>query len=136
MKKSLLALTIVGTILHATPYTQKDRIVDMQTMAAAMQDIQNGFFYNNFDMIKEGTSKLLNTVEKIEPPLEEVEEKDVMTRYTNNKVQMTNKIKKNINKKTQDILERFRDGDPKQAIQAFTKITKQCMECHTQLRKW
>ena len=87
-------------------------------------------------MIKEGTGKLSDTIIKIQPPLEEVEEKDVMTRYTNNKVQMTNKIKKNINKKTQDILERFRDGDPKQAIQAFTKITKQCMECHTQLRKW
>ncbi len=136
MKKSLVAITIIGTILNANPYTQKDRILDMQTMASAMQDIQNGFFYNNFDMIKEGTTKLSIAIEKIEPPLKEVEEQDVMTRYTNNKVQMTNKIKKNINKKTQDILERFRDGDPKQAIQAFTKITKQCMECHTQLRKW
>jgi len=136
MKKSLVAITIIGTILNANPYTQKDRIVDMQTMSAAMQDIQNGFFYNNFDMIKEGTAKLSNTIEKIKPPLEEVEEEDIMTRYTNNKVQMTNRIKKNINKKTQDILERFKDGDPKQAMQAFTKITKQCMECHTQLRKW
>ncbi len=136
MKKSIVAVAIIGTILSANPYTQKDRILDMQIMAAAMQDIQNGFFYNNFDMIKEGTTKLSNTIEKIEPPLEELEEKDIMTRYTNNKVQMTNKIKKKINKKTQDILERFRDGDPIQAIQAFTKITKQCMECHTQLRKW
>lgn len=136
MKKSMVAVAIIGTILNANPYTQKDRIVDMQIMAAAMQDIQNGFFYNNFDMVKEGTTKLSNTIEKIEPPLEELEEKDIMTRYTNNKVQMTNKIKKKINKKTQDILERFRDGDPIQAIQAFTKITKQCMECHTQLRKW
>ncbi len=136
MKKSLVAIAIIGTIANANPYTQKDRIVDMQSMASAMQDIQNGFFYNNFDMIKEGTTKLSTTVDRIEPPLEEVEEKDVMTRYTNNKVQMTNKIKKKINKKTQDILERFRDGDAIQALQAFTKITKQCMECHTQLRKW
>jgi len=136
MKKSLVAIAIISTIANANPYTQKDRIVDMQTMASAMQDIQNGFFYNNFDMIKEGTTKLSNTVEKIEPPLKELEEEDIMTRYTNNKVQMTNKIKKKINKKTQDILERFRDGDAIQALQAFTKITKQCMECHTQLRKW
>ncbi len=136
MKKSLVAIAIIGTILNANPYTQKDRILDMQTMASAMQDIQNGFFYNNFDMVKEGTAKLATTIEKIQPPLAEVEEQDVMTRYTNNKVQMSNKIKKNIKKKTQDILERFRDGDPIQAIQAFTKITKQCMECHTQLRKW
>jgi len=105
-------------------------------MASAMQDIQNGFFYNNFDMIKEGTGKLSDTIIKIQPPLEEVEEKDVMTRYTNNKVQMTNNIKKRINRKAKDILERFKEGDATQAIQAYTKITKQCMECHTQLRKW
>ena len=121
---------------NAGAYTKQQRITDMQTMATAMQDIQNGFFYNNFEMIQAGTSKLSDTVIKIEPPLSEVEEKDVMTRYTNNKVQMSNKIKKKINKKAKDIVERFRDGDAIQALQAFTKITKQCMECHTQLRKW
>lgn len=136
MKKSLIALALVGVVLQAEPYTKQQRITDMQTMAAAMQDIQNGFFYNNFDMVQVGTAKLTDTIMKIEPPLEEAEEKDVMTRYTNNKVQMSNKIKKTINKKARDIIERFRDGDAVQALQAYTKITKQCMECHTQLRKW
>jgi len=136
MKKSIIALAIIGTIINEKPYTQQDRIVDMQTMASAMQDIQNGFFYNNFDMIKEGSEKLSDTIIKIKPPLEEVEEKDIMTRYTNNKVQITNKIKKKIKKKTQDVLERFKAGDTIQAIQAYTKITKECMACHTQLRKW
>lgn len=136
MKKSLIALALVGVVLQAEPYTKQQRITDMQTMAAAMQDIQNGFFYNNFDMVQVGTAKLTDTIMKIEPPLEEAEEKDVMTRYTNNKVQMSNKIKKTINKKAKDIIERFRDGDAVQALQAYTKITKQCMECHTQLRKW
>ena len=136
MKKSLIALAIIGTLVNAKPYTQQDRILDMQTLASAMQDIQNGFFYNNYDMIKEGTTKLSNTIDKIEPPLKEVEEQDVMTRYTNNKVQMTNKIKKKVNKKAQDILERFKSGDAIQALQAYSKITKECMECHTQLRKW
>ena len=136
MKKSLIALALAGVVLHAGPYTKEQRIIDMQILASAMQDIQNGFFYNNFDMIQVGTAKLSDTIIKIEPPLEEAEEKDVMTRYTNNKVQMSNKIKKKINKKAKDIIERFRDGDAKQALQAYSKITKQCMECHTQLRKW
>ncbi|MBL0721342.1 MAG: cytochrome C [Sulfurovum sp.] len=136
MRKTIIALAIIGTVVNATPYTQQDRILDMQTMASAMQDIQNGFFYNNYDMIKEGSAKLVDTIVKIEPPLEEVEEKDIMTRYTNNKVQITNKIRKKIKKKTQDIVERFRAGDKIQAIQAYTKITKECMACHTQLRKW
>jgi hypothetical protein len=117
-------------------YTQDDRIQDMQTMANAMQDIQNGFFYNNFDMIKAGGVILADTIMKVEPPLEEKEETDVMTRFMNNKVKMTNTTKKKIKKKTQKMIERFRDGDATQALQNFTKITKECMKCHTQLRQW
>jgi hypothetical protein len=135
MKKVIIALTISSSILMAS-YTQEDRIKDMQIMAGAMQDIQNGFFYNNFDMIKIGGILLTDTIMKVEPPLEEVEEKDVMTRFLNNKVKMTNTTKKKIKNKTQTMIERFRDGDPTQALQNFTKITKECMKCHTQLRKW
>jgi len=136
MKKMIVTLAIATATLSATSYTKEDRIKDMQQMASAMQDIQNGFFYNNFDMIKVGTSKLTDTIVKVEPPLEELEEKDVMTRYINNKVQISNSIKKRINKKTKVLLERFGEGDTVQAIQAFTKITKECMKCHTQLRNW
>jgi len=136
MKKIVIGVVLAGTLLSAGPYTHKDRILDMQTMAAAMQTIQNGFFYNNIDMVVEGTGKLADTVVKIEPPLEETEEKDIMTRYTNNKVHVSNRIKKKIKQKTKDIIERFRDGDATQALQAYSKITQQCMDCHTQLRKW
>jgi len=136
MNKLLAGFLLSGALLSAGPYTEQERIKDMQTMAQAMGEIQTGFFYNNFDMIIEGTAKLSDTIVKIEPPLEEVEEKDIMTRYMNNKVKMSNRIKKKIKQKAQDILERFKDGDAIQALQAYTKITKQCMECHTQLRKW
>ncbi len=135
MKKAFIALTISSSILMAS-YTQEDRIKDMQIMAGAMQDIQNGFFYNNFDMIKIGGALLTDTIMRVEPPLEEKEETDVMTRFLNNKVKMTNSTKKKIKNKTQTMIERFRDGDPTQALQNFTKITKECMKCHTQLRKW
>ncbi|HIP60759.1 MAG TPA: cytochrome C [Campylobacterales bacterium] len=135
MKKAFIALTISSSIMMAS-YTQEDRIKDMQIMAEAMQDIQNGFFFNNFDMIKAGGVILSDTIMRIEPPLEEKEEKDVMTRFMNNKVKMTNTTKKKIKKKTHKMIERFRDGDYTQALQNFTKITKECMKCHTQLRKW
>ncbi|MCH9812354.1 MAG: cytochrome C [Epsilonproteobacteria bacterium] len=136
MKKLIITAMISTSIAMASNYTQEERIKDMQIMAHAMQDIQNGFFYNNFDMIKSGGVLLTDTVAKIEPPLEEQEENDVMTRFLNNKVKMTNSVKKKIKQKTQDMIERFRDGDPTQALQSFTKITKECMKCHTQLRKW
>ena len=136
MKKIIVVMALSTTFLLAGVYTQADRIKDMQILAEAMQEIQQGFFYNNYDIIKAGTTKLSDTMDRVEPPLEEVEEKDVMTRYMNNKVQMTNKVKKVINRKAKDILQRFADGDPTQAIQAYTKITKECMKCHVQLRKW
>ena len=135
MKKIIFTLTLSSSLMMAS-YTQDDRIADMQTMANAMQDIQNGFFYNNFDMIKAGGIILADTIMKIEPPLEETEEKDVMTRFMNNKVKMTNSTKKKIKNKTQKMIERFRDGDATQALQNFTKITKECMKCHTKLRNW
>ncbi|SHO80876.1 hypothetical protein MNB_SV-15-526 [hydrothermal vent metagenome] len=136
-KKTVLVALMSSVILSAgVTYTKKDRIKDMQTMATAMQDIQNGFYYNNFDMIKVGAISLSNTIDRVEPPLEEIEEKDVMTRYVNNKVQITNRIKKKINRKIKTLLERFKSGDPTQAIQAYTKIARECMACHVQLRKW
>jgi len=134
--KTILVALMSSVILSAGTYTKQDRIKDMQVMATAMQDIQNGFYYNNFDMIEIGATSLSDTINRVEPPLEEIEEKDVMTRYVNNKVQITNKIQKNINRKIKTLLQRFKDGDPTQAIQAYTKITKQCMACHVQLRKW
>jgi len=138
MKKLALALTLTSTLLLAdfNNYTQADRIQDMQKMAKAMETIQSGFFYNNFDMVKEGGIVLANTIERIEPPLEEVEEKDVMTRFMNNKVKMTNSMKRKVRKKVSHMIESFKDGDAKRALQDFTKITESCMNCHTRLRNW
>ena len=101
-----------------------------------MQTIQSGFFYNNFDMVKEGGITLADTIERIEPPLEEKEEKDVMTHFMNNKVKMTNSIKRKVRKKVSHMIESFKDGDAKRALQDFTKITQSCLNCHTRLRSW
>ena len=141
MKKSvalLLALTTSVTFAADSvfTYTQADRIKDMQIMARAMTEIQNGFFYNNFDMIKEGGITLAETIERIQPPLEEREEKDVMTRFLNNKVKMTNSIKRKVRKKVTDMVQSFKDGHPKRALQNYKKIAESCMNCHTRLRHW
>ncbi len=130
-----LALVLtVSTNLYS--YTTKDRIRDMQIMAGAMQGIQTGFFYNNLDMVKSGGSVLIETIMKVEPPLSEIEEKDVITHMMSNKVQITNNIKKRIRDKTRDMVKRFEAGDPDQALRNFTKIEKACMKCHVQIRNW
>ncbi len=128
---SSLSLLVAGQV-----YTKQDRINDMHSMAQAMIDIQTGFFFNNADVVAEGVFKLTDTVTKVKPPLEKNEEEDPMTRYLNEKVKVTNKMVKDINKKAYIILERFKEGDTAQATQAYTKIMKTCMECHAQIRHW
>jgi len=136
MKSVFVLIAMVGTILMAKPYTKEDRINDMNEMAQAMNIIQSGFFYNNYDTVEAGVTKLADAIVRVKPPLEEVEEKDAMSRYMNKKIQMSNKIVKKINQKSLTILQRFKSGDPTQAVQAYTKIVGQCMKCHKEIRNW
>lgn len=136
MKRLFVFLMFATTILSADPYTKADRIHDMQEMAHAMNTIQSGFFYNNYDTVSEGVEHLSAAMKRVQPPLEELEEKDLMARYMNNKVRMTNKVVKKINQKTLTILQRYKNGDSAQAIQAYTKILGQCMKCHRETRNW
>ncbi len=136
MKKLLLIPTILATFASAEPYTQADRILDMQKMAQAMQDIQTGFFYNNIDIVKDGTKTLKETIKRVRPTDEEISNKDIYEKWLNNSLKMTNKIKKKITRKAEDIDERFESGDPTQALQAYNSISKQCLKCHINVRKW
>jgi hypothetical protein len=136
MKRLLLISMVSVTIGQANGYSQADRILDMQKMAQAMQNIQSGFFYNNLDMVEEGTKLLKDIIIKVRPIDSEVNTKDIYEKWINNSLKMTNKIKKKITQKAIDIEERFKSGDAVQALQAYSKITQQCMKCHIQIRKW
>ncbi len=136
MKKIIFFLVAIYSLSIAKPYTQEDRIKDMQIMAHAMQNIQNGFFYNNFDMIKLGGVNVAETIMKIEPPLSEKEEKDALTRLMNSKVAMTNKIKNKVKRKMERMIEAFSKGDKVEALHDFMSVTNLCMKCHKKLRKW
>ncbi len=136
MKKILTGMMLTSALLLANGYTQADRILDMQTMAQAMQDIQSGLLYNNLDIIKGGTKTLEETIIKIRPIDSEVNNKDIYEKWLNNDLKMTNKIEKKIRNKAQTLKERFADGDAVQALQEYTAIMGQCMKCHVNLRKW
>jgi len=136
MKKLLLGLMVTSTLMMAEGYKQGDRILDMQKMAQAMQDIQSGFFYNNEDIVNAGVKNLKETIVKIRPIDSEVNNKDIYEKWLNNNMAMTNKIQKKIKRRAEDIEERFSDGDAVQALQAYSKISGQCMKCHINLRKW
>jgi len=136
MKKLLLIPAIMLACSSANAYTQAERILDMQKMAQAMQDIQTGFFYNNIDIVKDGVKTLKETVVNVGPIDSEIKTNDIYEKWLNNSIKMSNKIKKKIVRKTEDIEERFENGDPVQALQAYNKISQQCLKCHIQLRKW
>jgi len=136
MKKLLLGITMTSVFVLANGYSQADRILDMQKMAQAMQDIQSGFFYNNADIVKAGVKDLKEAIVKVRPIDSEVNNKDIYEKWLENNQRMTNKIQKKIKKKAEDIEERFSDGDAVQALQAYSKISGQCMKCHVNLRKW
>jgi len=136
MKKLLLIPAMMIVTNSASAYTQAERILDMQKMAQAMQDIQSGFFYNNLDIVKDGVKTLKESVLKIQATHSEITDSDIYEKWLRNNVKMTKKIKKNIIRRADDIEERFSDGDPKQALQAYNNISQQCLKCHTQLRKW
>jgi len=135
MKKISLAIAL-SISLYAGEYTKQDRIKDMQEMAEAMSTIETGFFYNNKEIVSSGALKLSDAIRKIQPPLEEIEERDPLTRYMNKKVQFTNKLIKKIDSKAKLIIERFSDGDVQAAVQAYTKVMKKCMQCHHEIREW
>jgi hypothetical protein len=136
MKKILLSCLAVGTFGFAEGYTQAERILDMQKIAQAMQDIQSGFFYNNLDIVKAGAEDLKVAVVKIKATVEEVNNKDVYERWMNNNTAMTNRTQRKIENYSDVIIERFSDGDATQALQVYNKIASECMKCHVSLRKW
>ncbi len=136
MKRLLLVPIIATTMSYANGYTQADRILDMQKMAKAMESIQTGFFYNNLDIVNEGVDVLEKTIVKVRAIDSEVNNKDIYEKWINNNIKMTNKIRKKIVQKSEDIKARFKAGDAVQALQAYSKITQQCMKCHIQIRKW
>jgi len=136
MKKLVVGCFAVMTFGFAETYLQEDRILDMQKLAQAMQDIQSGFFYNNLDIVKAGAEDLKATIVKIGPIKKEVENTDVYERWLEGNTAMTKRIQRKIIQEADDIIARFSDGDATQALQVYSKLSNECMKCHVSLRKW
>jgi len=136
MKKILFTYVFLVTLGLAEEYTQANRILDMQKMAHAMQDIQSGFFYNNIDIVKAGAKDLKSTIIKIQATEKEKNTKDVYEKWMNNSSAMTNRTQKRIEKYSDDIVEHFQEGDAHFALNVYNRISAECMKCHTSLRKW
>ena len=136
MKKVLMIYMTLVSINFATEYTQGARILDMQKMAHAMQDIQSGFFYNNLDIVTAGAKDLRETIIKVGPTVSEKKIKDVYEKWMTDNSAMTGRTQKRIQKYADDIVEHFKDGDAQYALNIYNRVAAECMKCHTSLRKW
>ncbi|MEA2048686.1 MAG: hypothetical protein U9O64_09605 [Campylobacterota bacterium] len=136
MKRVVVYCMTIITFTFGEAYVQEDRILDMQKLAQAMQDIQSGFFYNNLDIVKAGAEDLKTTIVKIGPIKREVENTDVYERWMDGNTAMTKRIQRKIVQGADDIIARFSDGDATQALQVYSKLSNECMKCHVSLRKW
>jgi len=136
MKKVLMTCMTLVTINFAGDYTQGDRILDMQKMAQAMQDIQSGFFYNNLDIVTAGAEDLKSTIIKVGPTAAEKNTKDVYEKWMNNNTAMTGRTQKRIQRYADEIIEHFKSGDAQYALNIYNRAAAECMKCHTSLRKW
>ena len=136
MKFFLITCMFCFQLVVAEEYSQANRILDMQKMAQAMQDIQSGFFYNNLDIVTAGVEDLKSTVVKVKPTKAEKTTKDVYEKWMNNSSAMTGRTQKRIQKYSDTMIERFKEGDVKQALNVYNRITAECLKCHTNVRKW
>jgi len=133
MKKALIALFAMGTLLSAAEYSKEDRIKDMQQMEIDMALIQKGFLYNDVNMITQGANNLKNTVSKVEPPKGDMDK--LAPGFSSYKYKFGQKDAAKIAKLTDRMVENFKIKRPNQATREYNTILKDCMACHVKLRK-
>ncbi len=131
--KQLLAFALFGTLIGTNifAYSDEDRIKDMQQMEKAVQQMQKGFLYNNIKDIEDGATLLKKHTSKIEPPVKNADEFSKNYAY-----QTTKREAKKIISLANESVKEFKEHRPKQAMNSFTKVLKQCMTCHARIRKW
>jgi len=133
IRKSLLAFSLTGVVLttSAFGYSQEERIKDMRAMEDGVQQMQKGFLYNNLQDIQKGAELLKKHTAKIEPPVEGADEFKRSYAYD-----LTKREANKIIKLADDAVKEYKEHRPRQAMNNFTKILKQCMTCHARIRKW
>ena len=131
--KGISAFTLISSLYctNAFAYSDEERIKDMQMMEQGLQQMQKGFLYNNLDDIQKGAELLKKHTVKIEPPVEGADEFKKSYAYD-----LTKREAKKIINFADDAVERYKNHKPKQAMNSFTKVLKQCMTCHARIRKW
>ncbi|HIP02776.1 MAG TPA: hypothetical protein EYH01_04750 [Campylobacterales bacterium] len=134
-KKIISGLLILGCVLGASEAKiSKERIEAMRAMENAMATIQKGFLYNDARIVEKGVKMLKDRSIHLEPPL--TGDEKYLKKEETYKYKFTKKQAYRMNIYADDIQRDFYNDEKKQAMYAYTKILKQCMSCHSRIRKW
>ncbi len=128
MKKVIITLLTLGILaISVDAYDQNDRRKDMQSMEAAMSQIQKGILYNNKKMVLQGVENLKSASGNVEiapkgaldytPAFAKSQTKSIMI--------YADKVKADIE-----------SGKKHSAAKNYTKVLDQCISCHNKIRKW
>lgn len=133
MRKILIALMLIATCLVANEKENKQhRLENMQTLARAMDDIQNGFLYNNKNLIKEGATAILNTASSIETK----DLKSALPEETAYAHKFAQKMANRTKAHAQGVLDALEANDALTAMDEYLYILRQCTSCHLRIRNW
>ncbi len=134
IRSKIVILSMLGSVLTSGlyAYSSEERIADMRQMESAVQQMQKGFLYNNLQDIQKGAELLKKHTARIEPPVA----KDADSFKRNYAYDITKREAKKIISLADQSVEQYKAHRPKQAMNSFTKILKQCMTCHARIRKW
>ena len=128
MKKivtSIMVMSVLSMSLYG--YSKEERVKDMQTMEAAMAQIQKGILSNDNKMVIEGVDNLKKSTANVEvaPKSHMDYGPSYAKQQSKNIMKFADKIKSNI------------EEDRKHSASSnYTKILNECISCHNKLRKW
>jgi len=128
MKKAVMTLFTLGALaLSVHAYDQNERRQDMQSMEAAMAQIQKGILYNNKKMVVQGVETLKKASKNVEiAPKDELDYVPSFAKsQTKNIMLYADKVKTDIEA-----------GKKHSAAKNYTKVLDQCISCHNKIRKW
>lgn len=131
MKKVLLSVLLLGSMLSAVEVVNFDRMNNMHMMEKALSTIQKGFLFDNIEVVKNGVKDLKHTSIDTQSFL-----KEGLSKKGVNTIPYAKKQAKDINALADKILESFAKGDRYTAANDYLKILSKCLTCHQDIRSW
>ena len=133
MKKIAICILIISSCLFAEQKQDKEqRLENMHILANAMDEIQNGFLFNNKELIKSGANTILKTASTIEAK----DLKHSLPKETAYAHKFAQKTASRTKAHAQGILDALKENDALMAMDEYLYVLRQCTSCHLRIRTW